>query len=293
MDFHQADGTSRDVVRLHLSLLSLWQRSNSVTVIGSAVPDVDCPGVDGLEVTVGLSDSSRGDTLDGRDWGERLQARSWRSKVLSNTTTSITSHDNTVSFPQHVGIESDSLGVGSLGASWDLVSEGVDCQPRVAGLTHGTTGDEVGNNRVSFVVFDFSLREELSHGVVGVVLSDTHPDGGVIEDNLALISSALNNRLDLELSEARTGRRERLSETGTGRGVHVEGTVSLHDWLGEFTKTPSCNVVGAWAVWEEHGLGVDGVLEGLHVLGREGGSSWTRFTWGSSSSRGRQSSSFE
>ena len=42
-----------------------------VTVIGSAVPDVDCPGVDGLEVTVGLSDSSRGDTLDGRDWGER------------------------------------------------------------------------------------------------------------------------------------------------------------------------------------------------------------------------------
>jgi hypothetical protein len=86
------------------------------------------------------------------------------------------------------------------------VVEAVYGHPWVVGLTNLASGYIVRYLIwVVLFVFYFSNREEFTDGSgIAVRLVDTHPDAAVVADNLTLLRSALNNRLNFELGETRS-----------------------------------------------------------------------------------------
>jgi len=87
------------------------------------------------------------------------------------------------------------------------VIETVDSDPWVDRYTDSTTGDIVSDITFVGLQRDFSDGEELSESHGGIIASYTHPDTGVITNNLAFVTSTFNNRLDIEVSETRSSRR--------------------------------------------------------------------------------------
>lgn len=119
---------------------------------------------------------------------------------MSNTTTSISGHYDGVPFPQHIGIKPDPSSVHILRAGGDFVGEAVYRHPRELGLAHLAPGDVVGYRCwIRLCIFDFTSREEFTdRSSITVGFVDAHPDTAVISDNLTLLRSALNNRLNFE-----------------------------------------------------------------------------------------------